>query len=207
MDIPAPQNSSKVNSKALIASFLLILIIGFTWISFSDAKPTHSVNLDDIMIATVIKEDFIVDVRAPGTLQPTSLRWIAASSEGRVEQIYVQPGARVKQDTLIMQLSNPTLVRNHESAGYALQVEEAELKALDKRLQSNYLSQEAVVADFEARYQNATFRLKANKALSGLKVVSELDAKENELQQAQLSRQLSIEKKDWRNSKHLTKQN
>ena len=184
MDIPAPKAKTKINIKVLIA-----------WIRFSQVKPTLSINHDDIMVATVQQEDFVVDVRAPGTLQPKSLRWIAASSEGRVEQIYIQPGERVTKDTRIMLLSNPTLVRNLESAGYALQVEEAELKALDKRLQSNYLSQEAVVADYEARYQNATFRLKANEALSGLKIVSELDAKANALQQAQLSRQLAIEKK------------
>ena len=195
LDIPTSRNSSRLSIKVIGASLLGIFLTGFAWMQFSESRTGFSIKRADIMIATVQKEDLLVDVKAPGTLQPTSLRWIAASSEARVEQIYIQPGARVRKDTLIMQLSNPTLERNLESAGYALQVEEAELTALSKRLQSNYLSQEAVVADFEAQYQNATFRLKANQALSGLQIVSELDAKENELLQAQLSRKVDIEKK------------
>lgn len=195
MDIPAAKKSRSLNKSAigvLSITFTLILVYLFL---YSNDRASASVTRSEVMIATVIKEDFLVDVRAPGTLQPTSLRWIAATSEGRIEQLMMQPGAKVEKDTVIMQLSNPTLLRNVDSAQFALEVAQAELVALEKRLQSNYLAQEAVVNDFQARYQNATFRLEANNALSGLQIVSELDAKENKLQQAQLASRLNIEKK------------
>lgn len=195
MDIPVAKNS-RPPIKSAISMFGVALALTLIYLLLNtNNNASASVPRSEVIIATVNKEDFLVDVRAPGTLQPTSLRWIAATSEGRIEQLMKQPGARVYKDTVIMQLSNPTLLRNVDSAQFSLEVAKAELVALEKRLQSNYLSQEAVVNDFEARYQNATFRLEANNALSGLQIVSELDAKENKLQQAQLASRLNIEKK------------
>ena len=199
MDIPAAKKPFKFKTPIFLFAGVFVIVI--VWMIFQSdsqgwsANASTSVSHSEIMVATVNQEDFLVDVRAPGTLQPTSLRWIAATSQGRIEQLMMQPGARVSADTIIMQLSNPTLLRNVDSAKFALQVAEAERKALEKRLQSNYLAQEAVVNDFQARYQNATFRLEANNALSGLQIVSELDAKENKLQQQQLASRLEIEQK------------
>lgn len=195
MDIPVSKSSMPLRKPVLWLAVAAMLFIGLYFTAFTGSAIDTSVTRSELMIATVQQEDFLVDVRAPGTLQPTNLRWIAATSEGRVEQLLLQPGAKVKSDSIIMTLSNPTLSRNVESARYSLQVAEADLKALERRLQSNTLSQEAVVNDFEARYQNANFRLEANNALSDLQVVSQLDAKENELQQAQLASRLEIERK------------
>jgi HlyD family secretion protein len=101
----------------------------------------------------------------------------------------------VSADTVIMMLSNPTLARDVDTAFYALQVAEAELVALEKRLESNVLAQEASVAEYESRFQNASFRMLANESLLKKQVVSSLDAKETELLKKQLEVQLAIEKK------------
>lgn len=203
MDIPVSTHTALLKRPIIWFASAAIVVIIVYFVAFSGNNVTTRILKSELMIATVQQEDFLLDVRAPGTLQPTSLRWIAATSEGRIEQLLLQPGAKVTPDSIIMTLSNPTLTRNVKSARYALQVAEAELKALKMRLQSNSLSQEAIVNDFEAQYQNATFRLKANDALSGLQVVSALDAKENQLQQAQLASRLTIERKRLTQLSHL----
>ncbi|MGK2858873.1 MAG: hypothetical protein ACSLFQ_16870 [Thermoanaerobaculia bacterium] len=40
-------------------------------------------------------------------LVPEEIRWIAASTEGRVEAVRVQPGAAVTAETVILDLPNP----------------------------------------------------------------------------------------------------
>ena len=135
------------------------------------------------------------DIRAPGTLQPTTLRWIAASSPGRIEQIFVEPGAKVDVDTVIMSLSNPKLARDVETATFALEVAEAEFVALQKRLESNYLAQEAVISQYKSSAMNANFRVEANEALAGKQIVSKLDVKETKLLQIQYTERLAIERK------------
>ena len=174
---------------------LAIVVSVYAWSNLGSKLSVTSINRADHIIAEVGREDLTRDVRAPGTLQPTRLRWIAATSAGLVEEVLIQPGARVSADTVIMVLSNPTLARDVDAAFYALQVAEAELVALEKRLESNVLAQEASVAEYESRFQNASFRMLANESLLKKQVVSSLDAKETELLKKQLEVQLAIEKK------------
>lgn len=161
----------------------------------SSGSASVEANRGDFILGTVTKGNLVRDVRAAGTLQPTRLRWIAANSSGRIEQIHVQPGAKVEIDTVIMVLSNPTLSRDVETATFALQVAKAEQIALVKRLESDYLAQQSVVAEFDSNYQNAAFRVEANEALADKQIVSILDVKETKLLKKQYEIRLGIERK------------
>ena len=203
MDIPQPKQpaSSKRRNLVLLVGLLLTTVVA--WKVVSESPETIVVNTQDLVIELVTQGEFIRDIRAPGTLQPQTYRWIASTSRVRVEQILIHPGAKVQADTIIMRLSNPALTREFESATYALDVAEAELKALRKKLESDVLAQEAVVNDYQARFENANFRLEANEALSHLQIVSALDVKENKLLQRQYQSRLVIEKKRLEHLKEL----
>ncbi|MFT5690942.1 MAG: HlyD family secretion protein [Oceanicoccus sp.] len=195
MDIPKKISRKKIGMPTVLFAGFIVAASFYSW-SYVGSKSTDIVaSRDEMVIAEVTAGDLIRDVRAPGTLQPTKLRWIAASSSGRIEQVHIQPGAQVEEDTIIMVLSNPTLARDVASAKYALQVAEAELVALQKRLESDYLSQEALVAEVDASFQNATFRMEANEALATKQIVPVLDLKETQLLQHQFKTRLQIEKK------------
>jgi len=178
----------------LTTAFVIATSI-YAW-SYASSSVSDVVAIrEDIIVAEVSKGNLVRDVRAPGTLQPTKLRWIASSSSGRIDEVLIQPGAIVEKDTVIMVLSNPTLARDVDSANYALQVAEAELSALEKRLTGTYLSQQAVVAEVDSSFQNATFRMEANEALAVKQIVSVLDLKETQLLQKQFDTLLQIERK------------
>ena len=203
MDIPQPKQPVSSTRRNLVLLVGLLLITVVAWKVVSGSPETIVVNTRDLVIEVVTQGEFIRDIRAPGTLQPQTYRWIAATSRVRVEQILIHPGAKVQADTIIMRLSNPALTREFESATYALDVAEAELKALRKKLESDVLAQEAVVNDYQARFENANFRLEANEALSHLQIVSALDVKENKLLQQQYQSRLVIEKKRLEHLKEL----
>ena len=50
---------------------------------------------------------------------PEDIRWIPATTQGRVERIVLRPGAEVKPDTVILELSNPDLQQSVKDAQLA----------------------------------------------------------------------------------------
>lgn len=205
MDIPQKRRQKPMwKTWSLPAAMVAgVAMLWLVWQANTGQASEQSIAVEDIAIATVTRGTFVHEVAAPGTLQPVELRWIAARSQGKVEQILVQPGARVTAETVVMRLSNPELQRNAESARFALQVAEAELAALEKRLRSDALAQQAIVIDYQAQLENAQFRMEANEALSGLNVVSALEVRENALLTRQLTSRLDIEKQRLAHLKEL----
>ena len=55
-------------------------------------------------------------VRGNGELVPEEIRWVSAQTDGRVEKIVVDAGARVTPDTVILELSNPELEQAAQDA-------------------------------------------------------------------------------------------
>ena len=94
-------------------------------------------------------------VRGPGTLVPREIRWIAAQSAGRVERVFVRPGAVVEPDTVLAVLSNPDLMR---------QAEEARLRARDLRRPSSRSSSSTCAAKSSIRRRPSRRRAPLTKA-------------------------------------------
>src|SRR5690606_24815046 len=133
------------------------------------------------VIATVVRDFLRKDIGATGTLVPADQRWLESRVDGRIERILLEAGQPVQQNTLIMELSNPTLSRNVEAARIDLEVLEAETVVLHKRLTRDLLAQEAIVSDSHAQHENALFRLGANEELARKGVVSQIELNESRL--------------------------
>jgi HlyD family secretion protein len=103
----------------------------------------------------------ICRVEGLGTLVPEDVRWLSAGTEGRVDQVFLRPGARVRANTVILQLSNPDIVREIADAELALKKSEAELANLRAQLQAQLLNERALEAQTPLRQsskRNATNR-------------------------------------------------
>src|SRR5215813_5464801 len=84
-------------------------IAGIT-MGLSRLKPAApSVERSTVWIDTVKRGPMTRQVRGLGTLVPEDVRWIPAQTEGRVERHVIRPGASVKPDTFILELSKPEL--------------------------------------------------------------------------------------------------
>ena len=51
-----------------------------------------------------------------GTLVPEDIRWIPATTQGRVERMVLRPGATVTPGSIILELSNPQLDQELQDA-------------------------------------------------------------------------------------------
>lgn len=154
-----------------------------------------ALDVGDLVIAQVQRSSLVRDVRAPGVLVPTELRWIATDVEGRVENIFAQPGEYVMPDTVILELGNPTVSRDADTASIELDVLEAQTLVMEKRMSSDLLAQHAIVAEYASSSENATFRMEANRNLGA--VVARVDLNESMLTARQLEERLGIEQQRY----------
>src|SRR5262245_61594235 len=111
--------------RALYAGVGLVVIILIT-VGVSRLKPAApSVERATVWVDTVKRGPMIRQVRGSGTLVPEEIRWIPATTQGRVERIILRPGAQVKSGTVILELSNPELQQSVKEAQLAYQSAQA----------------------------------------------------------------------------------
>ena len=103
----------------------------------------------------------------------------------------VRPGAVVKADTVLVEMTNPELMREAEEARFALDAAEAELTELRLSLKSQQLDQRASLATARSEYESARLQAEAEKAAGD--VVPALTAQRSELKAEQLKIRLDIE--------------
>src|SRR6202000_506576 len=138
MDVARKTDARKrILNRALIALALLLVGAGAPY-GVSHLQPAlPSVESGTIWPDTVRRGPMLRQVHGIGSLVPQDVLWVSAQIDGRIEKINVQPGTEVKEDTVIMELSNPTLVETMTAAEFDLRQAEASYKDLEVTLQSS----------------------------------------------------------------------
>ena len=181
--------------RALYAAAALVVIVLIT-VGVSRLKPAApTVERATVWIDTVKRGSMIRQVRGSGTLVPEDIRWITATTQGRIETIVLRPGAHVKPGTVILELSNPELKQSVEDARLAHQSAQAAFQNRKAELESQLLSQQSNVATIEANYKKAEMTLKANRELFKDGLISDIRLKESESDASDLKNRLAIEQK------------
>src|SRR5919106_7082632 len=117
VDIARPSQARKKRIRRAIYGAAAIAVIVLISVGVSRLKPAApTVDRAVVWIDIVKRGDFTRQVRGSGTLVPEDIRWIPAQTQGRVERIVLRPGAEVRPDTVILELSNPELEQSVRSA-------------------------------------------------------------------------------------------
>ncbi len=195
MDIPRPGNLRKKRIRQAGIAAAGALVLAAATVGLSRLEPAApSVSRDSLWIRPVRQGDFLVQVRGPGTLEPREIRWIPAQTDARVERILVRPGAAVKPDTVLVEMSNGDLVQKAEAAHFAVEAAKADFAEKKIQLQGQQLDQRAKIAELESQYKSAQFKADAYKAVADQGIVAGLDYKSTQLDADQLKIRLQIEK-------------
>lgn len=198
MDIPRPDQSKAKRKKRIIYGGIAVLaLIGITVLlaRLKPAAPTVERNL--VWVGTVKRGQMLRQVRGLGTLVPEEITWIAARTQGRVDKIILRPGAPVTPDSVIMELTNPDVVRNATDADSQLKAAEAELENLKVTLQSSVLAAESTAAAAKAEYEQARLRAEVNEQLFKEGLVSPLDLQLSKVTAEQAQTRYNIEQKRY----------
>ena len=179
VDIARPESVKRKKKirRAIYGAGFIVLIVLIS-VAVSRLKPAApGVDRATVWIDTVKRGPMTRQVRGSGTLVPEDIRWIPATTQGRVERILLRPGAEVKPDTVILEMSNPDLQQSVKDAQLAFQSAEAAFLNKKADLESQYLNQQADAATIEANYRQAALDLEANEQLQKDGLVSELTVK------------------------------
>src|SRR5438093_7573408 len=195
MDIARPSNAKKNRIRQIIYSAVLLLAVGLVSFGLSRLKPAApTVERAVVWPDNVKRGPMIRQVRGLGTLTPEDIRWIPATTQGRVERIILRPGTPVKHDAVILELSNPQLEQQLLDAELKLAAAQAGLENLKVQLQNDLLSTRATAANIEADYNKAKMQAQMNEALAKDQLVSALVLRQSQVERDQLGVRTEIAK-------------
>jgi HlyD family secretion protein len=194
MDIARPNEARKRRLRRMAYGGLGLLALAIATVGLARLKPAApSLEANSIYPGTVQRGPMLREVRGNGTLLPEEIRWIPAMNSGRVELIHVQPGAAVKADTVILELSNPELIQAAFDAEWAVKGGEAQLAKLKVQLESEALAAEATVAALKADCSVAKLDAEADDKLMKEKLVDVLTAARSRTKAEQLTIRCGLE--------------
>src|SRR5256886_10847149 len=174
MDIARPSNARQKRIRQVLYVTIGLAAVGLITLGLSRLKPAApTVEMAVGWPDTVRRGPMVRQVRGLGTLVPEEIRWIPATTQGRVEKIILRPGTAVKANSVILQLSNPQVEQAAQDADLQLKGEESNLASLNAQLQGDYLAQKAAAATAESDYAQAQMQYEMNQALAGAKHDSE----------------------------------
>src|SRR3982075_1259990 len=196
MDVPREGVAAKKKKRRIMivaATAVGVLLATFALSRLKPAVP--SVDRSTVWIDTVKRGPMVRQVRGLGTLVPEEIRWIATSTECRVEKIVVWPGTHVEPDTVILELSSPEFEQSAHDAESKASGAEAELTTLGATLQRELLDQESTTAKVHSEYEQAKMERQTNDQLAKNGLVSELVYKTSKVKEAELANRDAIEAK------------
>ncbi len=195
MDIPRPDRKRKKRIRQALFTGVGVVLLAALTVGVSRLEPAAPrVDGASLWFGDVKRGEMLRQVRGPGVLAPREIRWIAAQTDGRVERILVRPGTAVEPDTVLVELSNPDLLRQAEEARYQLEAAKAELAEMELRLKSQELDQRSQLAVAQTEYESARLQAEANKQLVDEGVVSSIEYQRSELLARQQKIRMDIER-------------
>ena len=173
----------------------VILVVGVS-VGLKRLRPAApAIEHGTVWMDTVKRGPMVREVLGQGTLVPEEIQWIAAKTNARVEKVPVKPGAVVKADTIILELSNTDLELQALEADRQLAQAQAELVNLQATLNGQKLAQESTVASIGSDLADAQRRARADEELAKKGFLSELEQGQTLGRANELSGRLEFEKK------------
>jgi len=195
MDIARPSNAKKKRIRNAIYAGVGLLAVLLVSVGLSRLKPAApTVERAVVWPDTVKRGPMVRQVRGLGTLTPEDIRWIPATTQGRVEKIILRPGTSVKASDVILELTNPTLEQQLQDAELKLQAAEAALANTKVSLNNDLLQARASAAQVEADYNKASMQYQMNQQLAKDQLVSNLVLEQSKVDTDQLAVRNEISK-------------
>jgi len=201
MDIPRPSNARAKMIRRIGFGAAAVLLLGGVTVGLSRLRPAApTVDKATVWTDEVNRGPMLREVRGLGTLVPEDIQWIPALTIARVNRIVVHPGAIVKPDTVILELSNPELERDVLDAEYQLKAAEADYENLKVQVHSDVLNQKATAASVRSEYEQAKIQHTADEQLAALKIGSVVTENLSKVKEQQLGIRAELEEQRTKNA-------
>src|SRR5262245_23664619 len=195
MDKARPEFARQKRLRRLLYGTSAVVVLLLITVGISRLEPAApSVDRATVWIDTVKRGAMLRQVRGVGALVPEDIRWIPATTMGRVERIVLRPGTVVTPTSVILELSNPALELELQEATLHLSAAEAEAVNLRVQLRNEHLQQEAATNAVQAEYEKAMLQSEVNEQLAAKELVSVLTLRQSQLDAQQLRSRVALAK-------------
>ena len=208
MDIARPSVAGQRRRRQILYGSVGIVLVTLGTMGVYRLKPAApTVERSTVWVDTVKRGSVLRQVRGLGTLVPMegSIQFLPAITEGRVDKILALPGAQVKADTILLEMSNPQLTQEALDSEWKLKAAEADYKNFEVALASQVLAQKSLSAQAQSEYSQAKMQADIDSELAKLGVISQLSMNVSHQKAEQLSTQNDIEKQRLVNSSEVLK--
>jgi len=179
--------------RIVLGSSAVLLIGGVTY-GLSRLRPAApTVDRATVWSDEVKRGPMLRELRGIGTLIPEDIQWIPAQTEAQVDRIVLKPGAIVKSDSIILELSNLTLKRDVLDAEYQLKAAEADYANLKVQVNSELLNQKAAEAAVRSEYEQAKIQHAVDEKLVSEGIGSTVTAELSKVKEEQLGVRVQLE--------------
>lgn len=194
MDIPRKSAAKKRKVKRIIYILITLVAVAGITLAMRTLKPAAPSASRDIMLPDTVKRgNMTVSVRGLGTLVPEEIRYVPAISLGRIEKRLAQPGAQVKAETVILELTNPEIQQAFTDAESQLRAEGANLMTLKVQTQKQILDQEATLAQARSDFNKAKMQFEVNDSLGKQGLKSQLEVQLSKIAAEDLESRVALE--------------
>jgi len=201
MDIPRPSNARAKMIRRIVLGTAAVLLIGGVTDGLSRLRPAApSVDRATGGSDAVKRGPMLRELRGIGTLIPEDIHWIPAQTEGQVDRIVLKPGAIVKSDSIILELSNLTLKRDVLDAKYQLKAAEADYANLKVQVNSELLNQKAAEGAVRSEYEQAKIQHAVDEKLAAEGIGSTVTAELSKVKEEQLGVRIQLEAERTKNT-------
>jgi HlyD family secretion protein len=195
MDIARPELKKKKRRRQMLVGGGIVVVLIVAGVALARLGPAvPSVERSSVLVDTVKRGELLREVRGPGTLVPKEIRWIAAETDARVDRILVRPGAIVKPDTVILELTNPKVDDALLAAKAALTAGQADLAAKKLELKSRLLDEQSAFAQANSDYEAARMQAEAEKSVAAKGIIPRVQYEKSLIALEQLKYRVGIEK-------------
>src|SRR5712691_559922 len=194
MDIQRPSNARAKKIRRIVygsVAFLLIAGVTFGLSHLRPAAPT--VDRATIWPDEVKRGPMLREVHGLGTLVPEEIRWIPAQTDSRVDRWVLRPGAIVKPNSIIMELSDPTLQREALDAEFQLKGAEADYANVRVQVDSDLMNQKAIEAGVRSDYEQAKIQHEVDAKLLKDGLAADVTERLSRVKEQQLAIRVQLE--------------
>ena len=197
MDIQRPASVARQKKlRRIMFGAIGVIVIAVVSVALARLKPAApTVERATVWVDTVKRGSMQVNVRGLGTLVPVdeARRLIPAVTQGRVERIIIRPGAVVEPDTIVLELTEPTVQQSLSDAEQQLRAFEADYHSLEAKLGTDRLTQRAAAATVTADRDAAKAQFEVDDKLFKEGLVSNLQREISRVRYESLEKRNSIE--------------
>jgi len=175
-----------------------ILFIVFVLISVSifylNKSNTQTIKRSDIIIGVVKKGNFQIEIQGYGKFISNKQKIITSLSDATVKEIFIKPGNKVNENSVIAKLDNPELLQKYNNELQELSQVNANLRQLKLNHRRDLLNEESKLEDLIAKLQTSDLYVVAHEKLVESGTISKITYESKKLERKLQDRQVFIQK-------------